>query len=319
MKQFALYTSLSSLAVALTAVCVIALVGLPLGVAFTGGTSVEFSYGEPTDIRVIKNEVGSVVKDVEVIDRGGGAYRVMFQDTAISDTQEQITEALQRAGGALEIEQFTSVGPHISGEMGVKALVALLAAFGIIVGFVAYAFASVSLTFPSWKYGTIALATLVYDVIVSVGIFSIFGYVYAVRIDLLFVTAMLALIGYSINDTLVIFDRIRMYVSRKGAVFENAVWKGARTSLRRSIYTSVTTITPLVVLACTVPLIKWFAIALIIGIIVGTYSSLLFAPGLLALWYRHSSPVLSGKKESEVERAERELMERLKKGDFDTL
>lgn len=316
MKKFALFISVTSFTIMGISLVSGIINGLPLGITFTGGISVEFSYETPINIERIQEALNPIVQNANVIEKERGQYRVIFQDQGISDIQERVTRALQGVS-QVSIEQFTMIGSHLSSETGVKALVALLISFGVVTLFVAYAFASISSLLSSWKYGAVALTTLFHDVIVSIGVFSIFGYIYNIQIDLLFVTAMLAIIGYSINDTLVIFDRIRMYVSQNTMLFEESVWKGARTSLRRSFYTSVTTVTPLIVLAYTVPLVQWFAIALIIGIVVGTYSSLLFAPSLLVLWYRHSPERSIEKEESEVEQAERELMERLKNKPID--
>ena len=283
-------------------VAIIIFLGLPLGIAFTGGSIVNFSYDSPQQVEVVKQAFEATVGDTTLIEKGEGEYHATFQSVE-TDTQERIIEVLKEIDSSFNLEQFNSVGPHISGETGVKTIIALFAALVVVALFVTYAFASVSTVFPSWKYGVVALVTLIHDVIISVGIFSLVGYIYGFTIDLLFVTAMLAIIGYSINDTLVIFDRIRSYTKEKSAPFELIVWNGVKASVRRSVYTSLTTATPLLVISLTIPFVQWFAFALLLGVVVGTYSSLLFAPGLLIWWHKNTPLELKDEEESEVEKS----------------
>ena len=163
----------------------------------------------------------------------------------------------------------------------------------------------------------VALVALLHDSIVPIGLFSILAPLGA-EIDVLFVMALLATIGYSVNDTLVIFDRIRERINGvkdkdKIKNFDKYVDMGVRESYRRSIYTSLTTSIPLILLAIYVPPVAWFSVALLSGVIAGTYSSLFFAPSLLKLWDQKFKEADGDEKVlTHYEKVEQEMMDRLK-------
>lgn len=228
-----------------------------------------------------------------------------------SALQEHITENI----GAFEVKEYQSFSPSISRELMYKAVLALLAAVGIIIIYISLVFRKASYPVASWKYGITATFALLHDTIIPLGVFAIIAPFTTATIDTLFVTALLATLGYSINDTIVIFDRMRdrLRINReknKKEEFADTVAYGVRNSLRRSIYTSVSTITPLILLFIFVEATQWFSIALFAGVIAGTYSSLFFAPSLLLLWHQQfPQKQQKVKKLSETEAAEKMLRE----------
>ena len=228
-----------------------------------------------------------------------------------SSLQTYITETI----GTFEVKEYQSFSPSISRELLYKAVLALLAAIGIIIVYISLVFRKASYPVASWKYGIAATIALLHDTVIPLGVFAIIAPFTTATIDTLFVTALLATLGYSINDTIVIFDRMRdrLRINReknKKEAFADTVEYGVKSSLRRSIYTSVSTVTPLILLFVFVAATQWFSVALFAGIIAGTYSSLFFAPSLLLLWHqKFPQKKQKIKTLSETEAAEKMLRE----------
>ena len=161
---------------------------------------------------------------------------------------------------------------------------------GIIL-YIAWAFRKVSEPVSSWKYGVTAIIALAHDVIIPTGIFAVLGYVLNVEMDILFVTALLTILGFSVNDTIVVFDRTRENLARDHHKheFDWIVNKSVNETIRRSIYTSLTTFVVLFsIFLYGGESIKYFVLALMIGVVVGTYSSIFLASPLLVAWESRS-------------------------------
>jgi preprotein translocase subunit SecF len=179
------------------------------------------------------------------------------------------------------------VGPTIGAELRNKALAALGAVLLCILLFIAFAFRKVSEPVSSWMYGLIALATLFFDVLVPLGFFAVLGYVAGAQIDTLFVTAILTILGYSVHDTIVVFDRTRENLRlnqerNRKEDFESVAGRSVGQTFVRSMNTSVTTLLSLVALYLIGPeSTRFFALTLLVGIVAGTYSSIAFATPLL--------------------------------------
>ena len=159
----------------------------------------------------------------------------------------------------------------------------------MIVLFIAWAFRKAGRPVSSWKYGLIAIVALCHDVIIPVGVFSVLGHFYNIEVDILFVTALLTILGFSVHDTIVVFDRVRENIKKGiGKSFEGSVSRSVRQVRGRSVKTSLAILLVLVALfvfggAAT----KYFTLTLIIGIVSGTYSSLFLASPLLVTWYNY--------------------------------
>lgn len=183
-----------------------------------------------------------------------------------------------------------NVGPVIGKELAEKALWALGLSLVVIVLYIAWAFRQVPRPASSWRFGVCAVVALVHDVLVVVGIFSLLGHFYQVEIDTLFVTALLTIIGFSVHDTIVVFDRIRENLKKMtGIPFAGVVNASILQTLTRSINTSVTVVFVLLALLLLGgTTLKWFVAALLIGIVSGTYSSIFNASPLLVIWQEWS-------------------------------
>jgi preprotein translocase subunit SecF len=178
------------------------------------------------------------------------------------------------------------VGPTIGNELKQKAVLAIILACVMIVIYISYSFRKVPKPASSFRFGISAIVALIHDVLVVVGLFAILGYFWHVEIDTLFVTALLTVIGFSVHDTIVVFDRIRenlpRYLSRK---FEEVADISITQTLARSLNTSLTVVFVLLALLLFGgESIRWFVVALLVGIISGTYSSIFNATALLTWW-----------------------------------
>ncbi len=194
-------------------------------------------------------------------------------------------------GGFEQIEEkrFESVGPVIGQELRSRSLWAIVVVLLMIILYIAYAFRKVSRPVASWRYGLAAIIALIHDVTIPAGFFAVLGHYLGVEVGLLFVTALLTILGFSVHDTIVVFDRIRENL-RKGVAgdFENTVEVSINQTISRSINTSLTVIlTLLAVYLFGGETTKYFALTLIIGVFFGTYSSIFIASPLLVSWERY--------------------------------
>ena len=250
-----------------------------------------------------------------IVDRISDKEYTIATHSLSADEYEDIQGKITNTVGAYEVKEYQSFSPSISAELLYKAVAALAVAIVIIILYISYVFRKSSRPVSSWKYGVTATIALVHDAIIPIGLFSIMAPFTTAAVDTLFVTALLATLGYSINDTIVVFDRMRdrLQVNKERNVkedFADTVNYGVRYSLRRSIYTSVSTVLPLALLFIFVGATKWFSVALFTGIVAGTYSSLFFAPSLLLLWQQYFPQKEKGEKHlSETEAAEKMLRE----------
>lgn len=186
--------------------------------------------------------------------------------------------------------RFESIGPVIGEELKRKSVGAIILLLALIVFYVAWAFRKVSKPVASWKYGLLTIIAAVHDIIIPIGVFAVLGKVLGYQIDTAFVAAMLTILGYSINDTIVVFDRTRenLVTNRHSdSSFDKIVNKSVVQSFGRSINTSVTTLLVLLsIFFFGAETVKPFVLALIIGIISGAYSSIFIASPLLVLWQK---------------------------------
>lgn len=187
-------------------------------------------------------------------------------------------------------KRFDSIGPVIGNELKSTAVIAIVIALIAIVFYIGWAFRKVSRPVSSFKYGIIATITLFHDIIITLGVFAVLGHLYNIEVGIPFVAALLAILGYSVNDTIVVFDRTRENLIRSGHdEFESVVNKSVNETLIRSLNTSFTTLLVLTTLYLFGgETIKYFVIALIVGVSAGTYSSIFIASPLLVTWQKWS-------------------------------
>jgi len=277
MKKTALGISAFLLLVCLVAVGVR---GLNLGIDFTGGTLVEVGFQQSADPEAIRNALNQAGYDDVVVQHFGTSKDILVrlppQAEGVSNAQlsTKLLEVLQTTSSDhVDLRRVEFVGPQIGDELVEKGGMAMLVALGGILIFVWIRFEK--------RFAVGSIAALIHDVIITIGIFSIFQ----LEFDLTVLAAILAVIGYSLNDTIVVFDRVRenFRKMRKGTP-EEVVNKSVNQTLARTLMTSITTLIVLVSLfVFGGELIHGFATALIIGVVVGTYSSIYIASASVLL------------------------------------
>jgi preprotein translocase subunit SecF len=306
------------------AVGAIAILGLPLSIDFTGGSLVEVEYTtERPAVEELTHNVEQLALGAISLRESGETGVILRTRTLTPAEHDQVLRALGTqarstttvatsttatstvaATGAEFTElRFNSIGPALGSELAKKALYALGAVTLAIMLYIAWAFRRVSRPVSAWVYGGIVVVILIHDVIVPAGFYAILAHFTGSQVDALFAVALLAILGYSVNDTIVIFDRVRehLHTNEERKVvepFEETVGKSVTETLGRSINTSLTVALALLALVFfgsdeTVH----FALVLLIGVIAGTYSSILLAaPLLLPLAERFAEKPHAGKK-----------------------
>jgi preprotein translocase subunit SecF len=268
----------------------LAVYGLKPGIDFTGGSLMELQFsGERPTIQQISEVYGDAYGSlvVQPVDEHGVLVRLQFID---EEEHKQILSNLrdkfENEENRVTEERFETIGSAISTQLRKRSVYIIITVIIAIILFVAYAFRRVSRPVQSWKYGVAAIVALVHDVSIALGVFALLGKFMGVEVDVAFVVALMTILGYSVNDSIVIFDRIRENLIKKGSdKFIEAVNDGVNQTFARSINTSLTTLLVLVALFLFGgDSIHYFSLTLIIGVIVGTYSSIFLAAPLLATW-----------------------------------
>lgn len=261
--------------------------GLNFGIDFRGGSLMEL---ESINARPSHDVIRGVLSDLDLGDivvQDIGEKGLVLRFKNIDENSHQDVLAKLGEIGNFNETRFESVGPVIGEETKEKSLWAIFLVIIMILVYVAWAFRRVSFPLKSWKYGVVAIVALFHDVLITAGIFSIISHFLDIEVGVPFVAALLTVLGYSVNDTIVVFDRIRENVLRQGSIFDFAVVinKSIGQTFVRSLNTALTTI--LVLLAIFLfggITIKYFALTLVIGISIGTYSSIFLASPLLFDW-----------------------------------
>lgn len=283
-KNKKIFLTISAIVVGASLVALIVL-GLKLSIDFKGGAQTEMKY----TVRPVGTEVTRVLNEKGITDavvQEIGIDTVSIKTRALSEAERQSTvAALQTVGEGGMLENFNSIGPSVGRELVRKSLLAIFLVSLAIVLFIAYAFRRVSQPVSSWKYGLIAVTTLIHDIAIPSGVFALLGRFRGAEVDTLFVVALLTVLGLSVSDTIVVFDRIRENLRlKKGSNFEETVGISLSETFGRSINTSLTVIIALCVLYFLGPATtKNFSLVLIVGMLVGTYSSIFVASPLLTI------------------------------------
>lgn len=266
--------------------------GLRPGLDLAGGSLLQVTYESvPPPIEEIQT-VAAPLNLGELRIQTTGATGYIIRTKALTNEDKNHLEAILGGLGAFHEDQFTSVGPTIGAELLRKAWIAIVLVVACIIAFIAFAFRGVSKPVASWKYGVVAVITLLHDILIPAGLFAALGYFVGAEVDSLFIVALLTILGISINDTIVVFDRIRENLRHnqdrnKHEAFDQVVGRSITQTLARSINTSLTVIIVLVALFVWGPATTQnFALTLIVGMIAGTYSSIFLASPLLVAWER---------------------------------
>lgn len=291
----------------LVCIAAVAMWGLNIGIDFKGGSILQVEY--PAQIFPAQSVVASQLAPLGVhasIRPTGTAGYIISMESLTQDQRVAVESALgimsisttsqivasttavasstPVAAASVTETQFDSIGPVLGAEAARRAIVSILLVIAAIVLFIAYAFRKVSQPVSSWKYGLTAIIALVHNIILPIGLFAILGHFKGYEVDTLFVTALLVVLGFSVHDNIVVFDRVRENLRHHGAKksFAQVVGDSISQTFTRSVNTSLTTLLALVVLyfvggSAT----QHFSLALIVGIAAGTYSSIFIGSPLL--------------------------------------
>src|SRR3989344_3177883 len=265
------------------------LFGLKFSIDFTGGSKLEFqisNFKSQTSNKNISEVLDSEKIKVHKIEKVSGDTFKVQTNPIEQDKKNEIVSELDKLGKITE-KSFETVGPTIGRETQENAVKAVIVASIAITAYIAFEFRKVSNPVSSWKYGVCAIAALLHDLLIVVGVFSILGRFLNIEVDSLFITALLTVMGFSVHDTIVVFDRIRENLRKNfNLKFEEVVNNSLLETLNRSLNTSLTVVMVLfALLLFGGESIRWFVVALLIGIISGTYSSIFNASQLLVAWY----------------------------------
>jgi len=273
--------------------------GLPLGIDFTGGSLMQVNYpnGIPP-LATIEKQV-AIVPLGAVSVRASGTNTVSIRTRTMTQTEHEAVlasltgQAISSNTSITELA-YTSVGPALGSQFAGKAMWAIFAVILVIVLYIAFVFRKVSHPVPSWGYGLIIVAMLAIDLIVPTGFYAALCHYTGVQVNSLFIVALLALLGYCVNDIIVIFDRIREHLARNEKIglketFEDTIGKSINETMTRSINTSLTVVFALLSLIFFgAPATREFAIVMLTGVVAGTFSSICRSAPLLipiANWF----------------------------------
>jgi len=257
--------------------------GLKSGIEFSSGAMMTVSFEQEVDQRSLEQELANLGYTNAIIQHTGAGDFLIRTRELTGEDKMALQDALAAKYGQLTEAEFYSVSPMVAAETWHNAFWAVLAAAGGVLLYIIWAFRRMPKPF---RYGICAIIALAHDALVALGVFSILSGILNWQINLMFITGILAVIGYSVNNTVVVFDRIRENL-RLGvnADFEVIVNNSLVESLGRSLNTSLTTLFVVLALLFFVgATIQNFAVVLLVGIIAGTYSSLFIAPHLLVVW-----------------------------------
>ncbi|MFA5764131.1 MAG: protein translocase subunit SecF [Candidatus Paceibacterota bacterium] len=284
-----------SIILVVASITAMAVWGFSLGIDFKGGSSVEFQYSDSRpSVDAVKQQIDSIslepsVKDLYTLMPTGDKGYVLNLRTITEEERNILVGAISSSTmGQVEIKKFNSVGPTLGQEAARKSLMSIVLVILCIVLFLTFAFRKVSKPVSSWKYGIVSIIALCHDVIIPAGIFVALHHFFGgYEIDTLFVTAILVILGFSVHDTIVVFDRVRENLRNNHGLknpknFEEIVGESISQTFIRSINTSLTTLLAVLVVFLAGPIaIKNFSLALLIGIFFGTYSSIFIGSNLL--------------------------------------
>jgi len=271
----------------IASIIVLFVFGLKPGIDFTGGSILEIEYAEE---RISNEEVLEKLKEFDLgsiyIQQTGEKGIIIRMKDIDEEMHQQILAVLAQETGLAEEIRFESIGPVIGQELKDKTKIVVIAALLSMIIYIALAFRRVQRPLRSWQYGIASVLALFHDILIPLGIFAILGKFYGIEISIPVITALLAVLGYSINNTVVVFDRIRENLLTKEEMFQETVDISLNQTLARQINTSLTTLFVAgAIFFLGGETLKYFALALIFGIFTGTYSSIFLAGPILVVWH----------------------------------
>ena len=271
----------------IASIALISIFGLKFGIDFKGGAQTEVGYTTARpDIQIVHDAVAKLSYGEVVLQPVGDTDFVIKTRDLTEPEHQALLTAVTIDGTYVSTEKsYTSIGPSIGNELKHKAITAIILVMTAIILFIAYAFRKVSHPVSSWKYGFIAIVTLIHDIAIPTGAFALISHYSGMEIDTLFIVALLTVLGLSVSDTIVVFDRIRENIRQHNTGnFAETVGRSLSQTFTRSINTSLTIILVLLSLVFFGPeSTKTFALVLTVGLFFGTYSSIFLASPLLVV------------------------------------
>lgn len=285
------WLSLSAIFV-LSSIVLLSTLGLKFGLDFVGGSIMEVSF---KDRQATVAEVSEVLSDINLgsltIQPTNNSIIIRFTGTDKNYHPELITalRTLSPELGEMEEIRYELIGPSVGQELRSKSFWLFSFVLIIIVIYISIAFSKVSKPVASWKYGLAAIIALFHDLLITLGIFALLGHFYGTEVNTSFIVALLMVLGYSVNDTIVVFDRVRENLPKSETSFEGTIEDSVNQTLARSMNTTLTTLLALVaIFFLGGETIKDFVLALIVGIFSGAYSSIFLGSPLLSMFHKRS-------------------------------
>ena len=286
LKYNKIYYIFSGILVISSLACLL-LFGLKFGIDFLGGSILEIDFEKRPENSVIQEKLKDLNLGEVTIQPTGEKGAILKLKDINEEIHQQIISRLQEISPIQE-KRFESIGPVIGKELRQKTLILITVSLAALLFYIAIAFRKVTFPVSSWQYGIISILTLAFDVLIPIGTFALLGKLYNLQFNIPIVTALLTILGYTINDKVIIFDRVRENLLKsRGVNFEELVNQSLNQTLLRSLSTGTCTL--LVLFAIFFfggETLKYFALTLIVGIIIGTYSSLFLAAPLLVSWVK---------------------------------
>ena len=261
---------------------------LKLGIDFTGGSLLEAKYNNNRpEIAAIKGSLDSLdLGSLIVQPVGEDSVALRFQNTS-EEKHQAVLQKLNELAAPTTVEElrYNAVGPTVGKELRSKSTTAVIMVVIAILAYIAYAFRKISKPVASWKYATAAIIAVLHDGIITLGVIAIIGKFFNIEVDTSFIVAVLTVLGFSVHDTIVVFDRIRENLPRSNENFENTVNTSINKTLARSINTTLSTLLALgAIIIWGGNSIRGFAIVLSVGFLFGAYSSIFLASPMLVVW-----------------------------------
>ena len=285
-KYFKFYNIFSGLLL-FSAIFLLFAIGLNFSIDFTGGSILEIEFEKRPENPVIQEKL----KDLnlgEITIQPTGDRGVILRIKEINEASHQ--EILSKLGEISNVreQRFENIGPVVGKELRQKTITLIIVSLLSLLIYITIAFSKVSRPISSWQYGVISILTLSFDVLVAIGIFTLLEKFYQVQLSVPIVTALLTILGYTINDKVIVFDRIRENILKgQKKTFEETVNFSLNQTLTRSLSTGTCTLLVLLfIFFFGGETLKYFSLILIVGIVVGTYSSLFLATPLLVVWLK---------------------------------
>jgi|SRR3989344_4685147 len=278
-----------SISLVIASIAIVSVYGLNFGVDFKGGTVMEIEFKNRPDLEDLQN----VLRDNgEVSINYYGDNGAIIRTVELSEEEHQVLLGKIRSKFEVEEKRFQSVGPVVGQELRNKSIVAIILVLTAIIIYIAFVFRKLSKNLSPWAMGVAAIVALAHDILIPLGIFSLLGKFYGVEITAVFIAAVLTVLGYSVSDSVVVFDRVRENVIKGSKEsFDAIVHKSVMQTLVRSINNTLTVVlSSAAIFFFGGDSIKYFALALMLGIFLGAYSSIFVASPLLVAIHKRRIP-----------------------------